>query len=56
MKRRRRRKAKGVGQEIPKLKALEQINYNAAGIDVGDDEMYVAVPEGLGARVQDVHG
>jgi transposase len=46
MKRKRRRKAKGVGQAVPKLKALEQINYNAAGIDVGDDEMYVAVPEG----------
>jgi transposase len=45
MARKRRKKAKAIGQEIPKLKALEQINFNAAGIDVGDDEMYVAVPE-----------
>ena len=33
-------------QEIPKLDALKQINLNAAGLDIGDDEIYVAVPEG----------
>jgi len=31
--------------EVPKLEALEQINLNAAGLDIGDDEIYVAVPE-----------
>jgi hypothetical protein len=30
---------------IARLDALKQINLNAAGIDVGDSEMYVAVPE-----------
>ena len=34
------------GTEIPKLEALEQINFNAAGLDIGDKEIYVAVPEG----------
>jgi transposase len=33
-------------QDIPKLEALEQINLNAAGLDIGDDEIYAAVPEG----------
>jgi len=32
-------------QNIVRLEALKQINFNAAGIDVGDSEMYVAVPE-----------
>jgi hypothetical protein len=32
-------------KKIVRLDALKQINYNAAGIDVGDNEMYVAVPE-----------
>ena len=31
---------------MPKLEALKQINLNAAGLDIGDDEIYVAVPEG----------
>jgi len=31
---------------VPKLEALKQINLNAAGLDIGDDEIYVAVPEG----------
>ena len=31
--------------KIVRLDALKQINLNAAGIDVGDSEMYVAVPE-----------
>jgi transposase len=29
-----------------KLDLLEQLNLNAAGIDIGDTEIYVAVPEG----------
>jgi transposase len=32
-------------KKIVHLDALKQINFNAAGIDVGDSEMYVAVPE-----------
>jgi len=32
--------------EAPKLEALGQINLNAAGLDIGDDEIYAAVPEG----------
>lgn len=33
-------------EKMVELNVLEQINLNAAGIDVGDEEMYVAVPEG----------
>ena len=32
-------------KKITRLDVLKQINLNAAGIDVGDCEMYVAVPE-----------
>jgi transposase len=31
--------------EAPKLESLQQINLNAAGIDIGASEMYVCVPE-----------
>lgn len=43
-KRSKRRKPKTV--QVPKLDVLEQINLNAAGLDIGDDEIYAAVPEG----------
>jgi len=43
---RKRRKRKTGKVEAPKLEALKQINLNAAGLDIGDDEIYVAVPEG----------
>lgn len=33
-------------QKIQDVNALEQINYNAAGLDIGDAEIYAAVPEG----------
>lgn len=45
-KRSKRRKRKTDKVEAPKLEALGQINLNAAGLDIGDDEIYVAVPEG----------
>ncbi len=47
-KRASKRKGKGNDEQViaPKLEALEQINFNAAGLDIGDDEIYVAVPEG----------
>ena len=40
--------------EVPKLEALEQINLNAAGLDIGDDEIYVAVPEGRDEQSKEV--
>jgi transposase len=33
-------------QPIVSLDSLKQINLNAAGLDIGDDEIYVCVPEG----------
>lgn len=41
-----KRKKKAVVQDIPQLEALKQINLNAAGLDIGDAEIYAAVPEG----------
>lgn len=32
--------------QIPKLENLKQINFNAAGIDIGSAEIWVCVPEG----------
>jgi hypothetical protein len=31
--------------EAPKLESLKQINLNAAGLDIGDREIYACVPE-----------
>jgi transposase len=45
MKRKKKPKQEAILQDVPKLEALEQINFNAAGLDVGDDEIYAAVPE-----------
>ncbi len=47
-KRASKRTGQGNDEQViaPKLEALEQINFNAAGLDIGDDEIYVAVPEG----------
>jgi len=45
-KRRKPRQRKELPQEIPKVDVLKQINVNAAGLDIGDDEIYAAVPEG----------
>lgn len=40
-------KKRGKRQEkVKDLDALEQINLNAAGIDIGAEELYVAVPKG----------
>ncbi|MGH7453073.1 MAG: IS110 family transposase [bacterium] len=44
MKRTRKQKKQEL-QEIPKLESLKQINLNAAGIDVGNTEIWVCVPE-----------
>lgn len=32
-------------QSAPRLDVLDQINLNAAGLDIGDDEIYAAVPQ-----------
>lgn len=40
------RKTKRTFSSIQKLDNLKQINLNAAGIDIGADEIYVCVPEG----------
>ena len=33
-------------QRVVEIDAFEQINFNAAGLDIGADEIYVAVPKG----------
>jgi transposase len=45
-KRRKSHQRKELPQDIPKVDVLKQININAAGLDIGDDEIYAAVPEG----------
>ncbi len=42
----KRRRQKLTEEEVPKLEALKQISLNAAGLDIGDEEIYAAVPEG----------
>ena len=32
--------------KVPRLDSLSQINLNAAGLDVGDREIYACVPSG----------
>lgn len=50
------KKHKGHSKKIVRLDALKQINFNASGIDVGDSEMYVAVPEDRDERSVRVFG
>ena len=33
-------------RKIVKLESLKQINLNAAGLDIADEEIWVAIPEG----------
>jgi len=40
------KKDKGKTQKVVEVDALGQINENAAGIDIGSEEFYVAVPKG----------
>ena len=42
----RRFKQHPATQEVQEVDTLEQINYNAAGLDIGHAEIYAAVPEG----------
>jgi transposase len=50
MKRKRKKNQKGKvispKERVKKLDALEQINYDAAGVDIGDREIVAAVPVG----------
>lgn len=46
MSRKRNRKRREDELQVSKLEALKQINLDAAGLDIGDAEIYVAVPEG----------
>lgn len=47
---RKRRNKELDARYIPELKALQQLNLNAAGLDIGDAEIYAAVPEGRDER------
>lgn len=40
------RKSKRGNRKIVKLDSLKQINLNAAGLDIGDQEIWAAIPEG----------
>lgn len=42
----KRRKKEAKLDKVKELEALEQVNLNAAGLDIGDKEIYVAVPKG----------
>ena len=46
MARKRRSKQEAMLAKVKDLETLAQINLNAAGLDIGDDEIYVAVPKG----------
>ena len=45
MKNSKKNRKKKWAAKIKKIGALEQINFHAGGIDIGDREIYVAVPE-----------
>ncbi len=42
----KKKKRKNNGKQHNSLSQLEQINLHAAGIDIGAEEHYVAVPQG----------
>jgi hypothetical protein len=48
------KKHKNKGLRFKNLDQLEQINLNAAGIDIGAEEHYVAVPNGRDSEGEDV--
>jgi transposase len=43
---RKRERSKNKAKPVPTLASLEQINLNAAGLDIGAAEIWVCVPEG----------
>ena len=38
------RRKKLLPQDIPSLDTLKQLNHNAAGLDIGAEEIYACVP------------
>jgi len=50
----KKKKRKNNGKQYSKLSQLEQINLDAAGIDIGAEEHYVAVPQGRDPEGEDV--
>lgn len=42
----KKKRWRGKGQEVVPLESLKQINLNAAGLDVGSEEIWACVPEG----------
>ena len=44
--RNKRLKQQPVTPEVQEVNAFDQINHSAAGLDIGDAEIYAAVPEG----------
>jgi len=50
----KKKKRKNNGKQHNSLSQLEQINLNAAGIDIGAEEHYVAVPQGRDPEGEDV--
>jgi transposase len=50
----KKKKRKNNGKQHNRLSQLEQINLDAAGIDIGTEEHYVAVPKGRDPKGEDV--
>ncbi len=42
----KKRQGKGCTMKVVSLDSLKQLNLNAAGLDIGDDEIWACVPEG----------
>ena len=42
----RKKKTSHKKKKVVKMTALEQINFNASGLDIGSSEIWVAIPEG----------
>ena len=48
---RKRKRSKNKDKPVPQLDSLNQINLNAAGLDIGAAEIWVCVPEGRDERI-----
>jgi len=44
------KRSKRRSQKVVSLESLKQLNLNAAGLDIGDDEIWACVPEGRAAQ------
>jgi len=52
----KKQQGKGRIRKLVSLEDLEQLNLNAAGLDVGDDEIWACVPEGRAVSAVRVFG